>query len=657
MAVSRMLKLQILGHLAIKEDLKRFLREAGVLEVTDVFVDEFKGAADGERTAHQTALLEKAEGALQFLNNYAPKPTFLERLRSGPVIVTAAEIDETLRSVNVDEIWQRCATLQAEMRKRRDELAWSRNLVHELEPWRALTIPIESLTTSDYAVQFWILLEKTAAASAAEIEQRHPFMHAQEVARSGGKVYIISIVHRSEAESVAESFKLCGGIHSNIENLTGTSEGIIRGERERWRSLEEELAKYELEARSLASARPALLTLSDHFREGVALADVEKHVHRTDRTFVLEGWVRTIDRKRLERDLSRRFRDVELGFREPRDDEDPPVSLENRRSVQPFEFIMTLYGRPLYREVDPTPLFAPFFILCFSICMSDAGYGLVLGVASALLVYRLRIQGGMRLMFQVFLIGSILTILVGILTGGYFGIDTKLLPSALTRLILINPLEEPMRMLNVAFIIGFVHILFGIGVRMVVHFGARLYVDAIFDDLLWILFLIVLSPLIFAKVLGGSVPGPIISTCARIALPIAAVLLVAGARKEKNKVWGFVKSILGFYAITGYFSDVLSYARLLALGLASAAIAIAINGIAQSVTGLPYYTGYLAALVILLLGHTFNLAVNILGAFVHSARLQYLEFFNKFFSGGGREFRPFRSERRYTVFKETQHAL
>ena len=162
-----------------------------------------------------------------------------------------------------------------------------------------------------------------------------------------------------------------------------------------------------------------------------------------------------------------------------------------------------------------------------------------------------------------------------------------------------------------------------------------------------------LAPLIFAKILGGTVPDELVSVCARASLPIAAVLLVMGARKEKNKVLGFIKSILGFYSITGYFSDVLSYARLLALGLAGAAIAMAVNGIAQSATGLPHYLGYLAAIVILLLGHTFNFAVNILGAFVHSARLQYLEFFNKFFTGGGTEFHPFRSDRRYTVFKET----
>jgi V/A-type H+-transporting ATPase subunit I len=363
--------------------------------------------------------------------------------------------------------------------------------------------------------------------------------------------------------------------------------------------------------------------------------------------------MRAIDKRRIEKELAKRWSEVELFTRPPRDGEDPPSQLENGKGVQPFEFIMTLYGRPLYGEIDPTPLLAPFFVLFFAICMGDAGYGLVLGALCALLLFKVKVQGGMRLLVQILFAGSIATVVVGVLTGSYFGIETKLLPPALVRLMIINPLEEPMKMLNVAFLFGITHILFGIGVRMVVNFRAGLWADAVFDDLCWILFLVALAPLGYAFILGGTIPEALGVWAPRAALAIAAVLFVTGARKERNKLVGVSKSILKFYSVTGYFGDVLSYARLLALGLAAAAIALAINGIAGMVTGLPFHLGYVPAVVILIFGHLFNLAVNILGAFVHSARLQYLEFFNKFFTGGGREFRPFRSERRYTVMKQS----
>jgi V/A-type H+-transporting ATPase subunit I len=654
MAVSRMLKIQLLVHGSVKDEVTAFLREAGVVEVTDVEIEGFRGGIDEEEAGRFARLADKADAAIRFLDPYMKKLSFAERLRVGPLWTSPSVVEKALSSVDVESVALRCAGIESSMRKCRDELAWSRDLARELEPWRSIASPLESLSTERYGVQFWTFPEKIIDAALAQAYEAHALIQHEVVARSEGKAYACVIAPRGEAESVAELLKQAGAVRNAFDGLSGTPAEIIEQQTKGWAALEAKIARIEEDARELSRVHPELLVLTDHFRERQGLLEIERHFHRTERTFVLEGWMRAIDRRRIEKELSKRWRECELVARQPRDGEDPPIQLENRRSVQPFEFIMTLYGRPLYGEVDPTPLLAPFFILCFSICMSDAGYGFALAALCSLCLFKLRIQGGMRQLLTVLFIGSLLTLFVGVATGGYFGVDTKLLPASLTKLILINPLEEPMKMLNVAFLIGFVHILFGIGVRMVVNFRARLWTDAIFDDLGWIVFLAALGPLGFAYVLGGAAPAPMLFWCGRVALVLAAVLFVTGARKEKNKFVGGFKSLLKFYSVTGYFSDVLSYARLLALGLASAAIAVAINGIAGMVKGLPFYTGYVAAVVVLILGHAFNLAVNVLGAFVHSARLQYLEFFNKFFTGGGREFRPFRSERRYTVVRETE---
>ncbi len=653
MAVGRMLKVQLIVHSAVKDEVMAFLREAGVVEVTDVSLEGFRGQVDEEETGRFARLADKADAAIRFLDPYVKKPSFAERLRSGPVRVTAADVEKAMAAVDVESVALRCAEFESSMRNSRDELAWSMDLARELEPWSSISAPLESLSTARYVLQFWTFPEKIFDAALAQAYEAHPFVQHDEIARAGGKVYAGVIVPRAEAESVAELLKQAGAVRNAFEGLAGTPADIIERQKSGWAELEAKIARIEEDARGLSRVRPELLVLSDHFRERHGLLEIERHFHRTERTFVLEGWMRAIDKRRIEKELAKRWSECDLVTRPPREGEDPPTELENRRAVQPFEFIMTLYGRPLYGEIDPTPLLAPFFILFFAMCMSDAGYGLVLGALCAFFLFKFKIQGGMRQLLMVLFVGSILTLFVGVATGGYFGIDAKVLPASLTKLMLINPLEEPMKMLNIAFLIGFVHILFGIGVRMVVNFRAGLWTDAVFDDFGWIVFLLSLGPLGYAFVLGGAVPAPILFWCGRVALGLAAVLFVAGARKEKNKLVGGFKSLLKFYSITGYFSDVLSYARLLALGLAAAAIGIAINQIAGMVKGLPFYTGYLAAVVVLVLGHSFNLAVNVLGAFVHSARLQYLEFFNKFFTGGGREFRPFRSERRYTVVRET----
>jgi V/A-type H+-transporting ATPase subunit I len=652
MAVSRMLKVQIVAHASIKEEIKAFLREAGVIEVTDASVEGFHGEANEAETERFGRLLEKADSAVQYLEPYVPKRPFIERLGSGPMRVSEAEIEATLASIDIDEISQRCTRFESAIRKCRDELAWSAALVRELEPWLALQAPFESLSTERYRVQFWTLSERIFDTALNLLHEKHPLSHLEQVERGGGAVRAAIIVPNEESESAAELLKQAGGVRSGFDNLTGTPAAVIDAERRRRAACEAEIAKTQDESRALSRVMPELLTVSDYFREKRGLLDVERHFHRTQRTFVIEGWMRAVNRRRLERDLAKRWSDVELAARPPREGEDPPIHLENRPAAQPFEFVMTLYGRPQYGEIDPTPYIAPFFMLFFSLCLTDAGYGFVLAGLCGLFLYGFKIRGGMRNLLQVLFFAGIITIVTGAFTGGYFGIETNVLPAALQRIILIDPLKEPMKMLDFAFLLGIIHILFGIGIRMVVNFRAHLWADAIFSDLLWILFLMALAPLGYRGILGGNVPSSVMFYCSRAAIGIAAALFVSGMRKEKNKFFGIFKSIIKFYDVTGYFGDVLSYARLLALGLATAAIALAINGIAEMVKGLPHYTGYVAFVLVLVVGHLFNITVNTLGAFVHSARLQYLEFFNKFFTGGGREFRPFRSERRYTIVKE-----
>ncbi len=653
MAVGRMLKIQLVVHSAVKDEVMAFLREAGVVEVTDVSLEGFRGGIDEEETGRLARLADKADAAIRFLDPYVERPSFAEKLRGGPMRVSPADVEKAMAAVDVESVAARCAEFESSTRRIRDELAWSMDLARELEPWRSIASPLESLAAARYGVQFWTFPEKVYDAALAQAYEAHPLIQHDEIARAGGRVYACVIVPRAEAETAAELLKQAGAVRNAFEGLTGAPADIIETQRSGWAALEAKIARIEEEARGLLRVRPELLVLSDYFRERHGLLEVERHFHRTERTFVLEGWMQAIDKRRIEKELAKRWSACELFARPPLEGEDPPIQLENRRAAHPFEFVMTLYGRPAYGEIDPTPLLAPFFVVFFGMCIGDAGYGLVIASICALLLYKIRIQGGVRLLMQILLAGAVLTMIVGVLTGGYFGIDVKQLPPALTRIMLIDPLKEPMKMLNVAFLFGIVHILFGIGIRMSVNFKAGLWADAVFDDLFWILFLIALAPLGYAFILSGRIPDALGFYASRSALAIAGILFITGARKERNKVVGCLKSILKFYSVTGYFGDVLSYARLLALGLATAAIAVAINGIAKMVSEFPFYIGYIAAILVLILGHSFNIAVNILGAFVHSARLQYLEFFNKFFTGGGREFQPFRSERRYTVMKQS----
>lgn len=654
MGISRMLKMQLLGHTSVKEEVKLFLKEAGVVHVTDVSLEEKRSDFEEDTVRAVERRLEMTEESLAFLDEYAEKLSFMQRMSKGPLLTSPDEIEEFERDVPVDAIHDECSSLQTAMRKARDDLARSKELVRTLEPWRDLTVPFESLTTERYQVQFWSIPEKAVEDDFESLIGQFPLVQIDEVSRAGGRVYATVILSRSEGEVFDEALKEGGAFRHAFEKLSGTPSGAIDSEQDRWNELEREIEEARGRARELAAERDGLLIRSDYYGERIGLSGVERHFHKTDSTFLMEGWVRALDRKWFEKELHSRYRDFEIIFREPRDDEEPPISLENRRAAQPYEFVTTLYGRPVYREFDPTPLLAPFFVLFFALCLTDAGYGLTLAAVSGLMIVKMKPAGGVGQLLKLLFMGGIVTAVIGLVTGGIFGIEASALPDFVQRFVFINPLDEPMKMLNIAFLMGLVHILFGMGIRMVANFRAGLVADAVFDNLCWMVFLVALTPLGYSAILGGAVPPQLSFWSSRTALVLAAVIFITGGRKQKNIFAKFFKGLLGFYDIVGYFGDVLSYARLLALGLATSAIALAVNGIAQMVSGLPYYTGYVAAVLVLVLGHVFNLAVNTLGAFVHSGRLQYLEFFSKFFTGGGEEFRPFRTERNYSVDRRAQ---
>ncbi|MCD6379483.1 V-type ATP synthase subunit I, partial [bacterium] len=382
------------------------------------------------------------------------------------------------------------------------------------------------------------------------------------------------------------------------------------------------------------------------------LTEIENRFYHTVSTVLIEGWIRALDRKNLEKSLSSNFDDIEFAFREPLDDEEPPIHLDNNAVVRPSEFVTTLYGRPIYSEVDPTPLLAPFFILFFAMCLSDAGYGITLAAFAGVIILKFKPSGGFALLMKLLFAGGIVTAVVGVLSGGIFGIGEESFPPFMRQFILVNPLKEPMKMLNISFVMGLVHMLFGMGIKMRAKIKEGMIADAMFDNFCWIIFLIALAPLGYSIILGGYMPDVVMWWSKKIALIFVFIIFVTGGRKKKSFIKKILGGLVGFYDVVGYFGDVLSYARLLALGLATSAIAIAVNDIARMVIGMPFYVGYLAAALILLGGHTFNLAVNTLGGFVHSARLQYLEFFSKFFTGGGKGFQPFRNERQHSIIKK-----
>ena len=370
----------------------------------------------------------------------------------------------------------------------------------------------------------------------------------------------------------------------------------------------------------------------------------------TDSVILTRFWIPESDLPDIEAKLA------PLGFcdliaTDPSKDDDVPSLMKNTKWNLPFEALTKLYSPPKYGAVDPTPKLAPFFFIFFGMCLGDAGYALVMaGLLFLVLKKYKKMPTGIKEFLKIFMYVSVSTFVYGALTGSFFGdlfaVVPFLKPLNVVReaVMLLDPMQNIMLVLGISLAFGVVHLFYGMILAFKVLWDEENYVDALFDKAAWLVFLTGL--LLVAGCSMGALPRILTGVFQGIAV-LGALFIMWHAGLEKKNI--FSKIITGFLAIygaTSWLGDILSYSRLLALGLASAAIATVFNMLGGLAVDIPY-VGWLIAVVIVVVGHIFNLAINVLGAFVHSLRLQYVEFFGKFYTGGGREFSPLSCNAKY----------
>lgn len=343
-------------------------------------------------------------------------------------------------------------------------------------------------------------------------------------------------------------------------------------------------------------------------------------------TVYLEGWVRSDKEDDLKKVLETSVSCYDLVLLDPEEGENPPTCNKNNKFVEPFQSVTNMYEVPNYKEVDPNPMMSIWFWFIFGMMMGDVGYGVVMLIGGILFLKLKKPKGMLKQIGKIITYSSIPTILFGVLYGSYFGFGWF-------EPVFVNPVKEPLTVLIFSFGVGLLHIISGLVVKMYASFKAKDYWQAILDDFPWIVLLLGLG--VFAiglKIEGLSKIGLIMIAAS------ASVITIFGGRRKK----GFIRKITGgvtsLYGLVNHMSDVLSYSRLLALGLSTAIIAEVMNRLAGMVQG--SIIGIIMSVFIYIIGHIFNIGMGLLSAYVHDSRLQYIEFFGKFYEGGGYEFRP-----------------
>lgn len=506
------------------------------------------------------------------------------------------------------------------------EAAALRTQAESLNPWLKLDVPLEQLTVTETTrVHIGFLPEKLLPAfqeAAAKL--------LADVALYGdtqdGRAMVI-LVHQDAESELKRLLKEYDFSEAVLPKRNGMASQVQQELVSEAQERETKIAQLKQETQETAQQKQQMELYYDQLsttKERLANGGVE-----TLSAFKITGWVRKDRAQQVKKVIESVTDAYELSFADPVEGEIPPTVLENNSLIRPYESVVELYSLPQAGSIDPDLVMAPFHFIFFGMMLSDAGYGLVLTILLFIALKKFKPEGFAGRLAYVIFFGSISTIIWGAMFGGWFGLEWKPL--------MFVPMKEPLKMLALCFGLGVIHLVSGMLMKVYMLFREGDVMGAVCDQISWL----IMFAGFFAMAL---VDGPLGKY---LALLGAGIIILFGGRDKKGIVSRLMGGLLSLYNISGYLSDLLSYSRIFALGLATGVIAMVINTVAQMLMEAGP-VGMVAAILVLFAGHYFNIIINVLGAFVHSSRLQYIEFFGKFYEAGGRAFLPLALRTKYT---------
>lgn len=649
MSIVKMKRLRMITLASEREELLSRLLHAGCVELSEPQVE----ATDPE----WTSLLRRSDSsladvkqeqaqvaaALQTLNKYAPAKGGLFRARKQvreTEFFCDAALEQTL--AQAEEINRRERELTS-IQSQETRLA-ARKL--SLAPWAGLDAELDLASTKNVKIAFSVCPAAVDLdAMRAALAQAAPTAEIFEASSDREQHYFMWMCHVTEDEDALAAMKPYGVSPAPLKGFTGTAADNIAAVEKEEQALSGQRALLEQEIAAMADCRSALEVGIDRLQQECAKAECAQRALTDDTIVFFTGWTTVSGLPEVEKELAQFTCAWESEDPSPEEYPEVPVKLKNNKLTQPLNMVTEMYVYPAYDGVDPNPLMAPFFVVFFGMMMADMGYGIVMLLGGWLMLNKMHVRGTLANMAGLAILCGVSTFVFGALTGGFLGdFIPQLLkiinPESTFQLpYLFTPLTDTLAILIGALVLGAIQIITGMTISVIRKFQSGDWMDALFDEISWWLILAGGAMAIFGI---GNVKG------VPVVLVIGALMLTVGGTREA-KGFGKVSKWIGivYNGISGFFSDILSYARLMALMLAGAVIAQVFNTLG-AVTG-----NVIGFVIISLIGNVLNLALNLLGCYVHDLRLQCLEFFGRFYKEGGKPFAPLAFKTKYVdIIKE-----
>lgn len=666
------LQMQRISICALKKDRKAILEKIqsmGIMEMSQVAEDE-DGFEKMDTISARQSFEKKAslsESALDILDAYAPEKKSMFASLEGKKLVESDQFAKiTAKKEEILEKAERIVACNKEIAEHKAESAKLENQIEALVPWLSLDVPMNCKGTGKTAMLLGTMPGETTLESVYEQiqtgEAQTDAVDVEIINSDQDATYLAVLCLKADAGAVEEALRAAGfakpsqTVHAVPAKETAELKTKIE-------QLNKKIEEIEEEIKGCAKFREELKVIGDYYRMRAKKYEILGTLPQSQRTFVISGYIPKKVAGAVEKAIGEHY-DCVIDIDELKEDEEPSTVLQNNAFSSSVEGVLEAYGLPHKGEFDPTTIMSFFYVFFFGMMLSDAAYGAIVAIACFVVLKKYpRMSASMHKSIKLFMFCGLSTIVWGILFSGYFGDAVDVIGRTFFGVevsvppLWFAPLNDPMKLLIYSMAFGLVHLFVGLGIKGYMQIKDKQYLDFFCDVVLWFIFLIGLIMMLIPSDIFASIAQvkivfpPVLNTLAKALSIIGAVgLLLMSGRSSKNPVLRLALGAYDIYNITGWLSDVLSYSRLLALGLATGVIASVVNQMGSMLGG--GIVGAIGFAIIFVIGHAMNLSINLLGAYVHTNRLQFVEFFGKFYEGGGRPFEPFETDTKYVDIKE-----